>query len=228
MVAVLRHYEGVVKIYMHEVAMHVDHNIDDFKPPFLPQPQDESHADMATPVHVDALTTCLSSIHDVFNLFLSFDHSLVNCLPTITMVRTSYASVALIKLLSAASAPGSRLGQVFNPSDLKVEYYLERVINHLKAAGDRNGGRTPAKFSLVLGMLRNWFLKRKDGKAPTTSANNQGLAGVFIGTDNSSASKRPPSSQPQGYGRTPGPWLQSLGNRSTQKEVCFFLLLIGL
>lgn len=205
---------------MHEVAMHIDHNIDDFKAPFLPEQLNESGADMATPVHVDALTTCLSSIHDVFNIFLSFDHSLVNCLPTIFMVRTSYASVALIKLLSAASAPGSRLGQVFNPSDLKVDYYLDRVISHLKAAGDQNGGRTPSKFSLVLGMLKNWFLKRKDGKAPTTSTNNQGMAGVFIGANDGGTSNKQPSSQPQGDSSTPGPWSQTIGDRSTQKEVC--------
>lgn len=212
----LKHYEKVVSIYMHEVAMHIDHNIDDFKPPFMPAPRDESQADLATPVHVDALTTCLSSIHDVFNLFLSFDVSLVNCLPTIFMVRTSYSSVALIKLLSAASAPGSRLGQVFDPSDLKVEYYLDRIINHMKAAGEHNGGRTPAKFSLVLNMLKNWFLKRKDGKAP-----NAGIGGIFIGT-NDSHGNRPPSSQAAGDSNAPGPWVQSAGKSSTQNQVCVY------
>lgn len=205
---------------MHEIAMHIDHNIDDFRPPFVPQQsKEESQADLATPVHVDALTTCLASIHDVFNHFLSFDLSVVICLPTIYMSRTSYASVALVKLLSAASAPGSRLGKVFDPSDLQVEYYFDRIIDHLKAAGDKNGGRTPAKFSVVLGMLKKWFLKRKDGKAPTTSANNQGVTGIFVGSNYSGSSNNNPNSQLEGDGNVPGPWSRSAGNSSTQQGV---------
>ena len=84
------------------------------------------------------------------------------CLPTIFVARTSYAVVALIKLYSLVSAPDSKIGQVIDPASLKVEYYLDKVIDRYNTAGEHEGGRKPAKFAGILALLRNWFVKRKD------------------------------------------------------------------
>lgn len=49
--------EHVVNLYMHEVAMHVDHNVDEFKPPFTEdslRPLGEE-PDSLTPAHISAL-----------------------------------------------------------------------------------------------------------------------------------------------------------------------------
>lgn len=171
----MQHSEHIINVYMHEIGMHIDHNIDDFKPPFLTDLPDEAQVDLGSAAHVDALTACLTSIHEAFNIFVSLDFSVVQCLPTIHLARTSYASVALIKLSSAATSPASRLGHVFKPTDFMVEYHLNRVIHHLKVAGESDGGRTSAKFSLVLGMLKTWFLKRKDAPQP----DDEEITGIF-------------------------------------------------
>jgi hypothetical protein len=175
----MQHFEDIINVYMHEIGMHIDHNIDDFKPPFLTHLGDETQVDLGTAAHVDALTACLTSIHEAFNSFVSLDYSVIRCLPTIHFARISYASVALIKLASAATSPASRLGHVFKPTDFMVEYHLNRVIHHMKVAGESDGGRTPAKFSLVLGMLKSWSLKRKDGPPQV----DEGIAGLFRSTE---------------------------------------------
>lgn len=172
----MRHFEHVLNVYMHEIALHVDHNIDDFKPPFLPESRDKNQTDLNTAAHIDALTSCLTSAHEALNIISSLDYKTILCLPTVHFGRTSYASIALIKLFSAVSAPDSRLGQVFDPADIKVEYYLDKVIGHFKVAGESNGGRTAAKFSLVLTMLKHWFLKRKDHEEPDSK---EGMCNIF-------------------------------------------------
>ncbi|KAF3483938.1 uncharacterized protein GIQ15_03262 [Arthroderma uncinatum] len=162
---VMEHYEQVLSIYMHEIGMHIDHNIDDFKPPFLANLTQESQIDLGTAAHVNALTACLTSTHRVLDLFCAMDGNLLPCLPTIHFVRTSYACVALIKLFSAASAPGSRLANVFSTADFKIEPSLNKLITHLHSCTEGNHSRVGLKFSLIIGMLKAWYSKRKDKNA---------------------------------------------------------------
>ncbi|PGG98791.1 hypothetical protein AJ80_09475 [Polytolypa hystricis UAMH7299] len=166
---IMQHFHHVLNVYMHEIGMHIDHNIDDFKPPFVTDLGEDTAANLGTAAHVEALTVCLTSIHDAFNTLLSMDPKEIQCVPTINLVRTSYASVALIKLWAAARAPSSRLTHVFNADDFKVEDYLNKVIHHLKFTGESPGGRTAGKFSLVLGVLKTWFLRQRDGKSVNPS-----------------------------------------------------------
>ncbi|OJD16043.1 hypothetical protein AJ78_03756 [Emergomyces pasteurianus Ep9510] len=162
---VMRHYELVLNIYMHEIGMHADHNIDDFKPPFINSLESQNPVDLGTPAHLDALTVCLTSIHEAFDTFISLDYVTIQAMPTIHFVRTSYASVALIKLYTAASYPATRLGQVFNPTDFKIEYYLNKLIRKLGGHEGRVSGRVTSRFALMLGMLKSWFSKRNEGKS---------------------------------------------------------------
>ncbi|KAK2865043.1 hypothetical protein FQN49_003959 [Arthroderma sp. PD_2] len=162
---VMEHYEQVLSIYMHEIGMHIDHNIDDFKPPFLANLTEESQIDLGTAAHVNALTACLTSTHRVLELFCALDRSIIPCLPTIHFVRTSYACVALIKLFSAASAPGNRLTNVFSTADFKIESSLNNLIWHLHSCTEGNHSRVGLKFALIINMLKAWYAKRKDKNA---------------------------------------------------------------
>ncbi|KAL1982932.1 hypothetical protein VTN96DRAFT_619 [Rasamsonia emersonii] len=163
---VLKHAEHVLNIYMHEISMHTDHNIDDFRPPFWGSFREQPQMDRASAAHVDALTSCLTSIHATLEVMMSLDHVTIVCLPTIYFARTSYAFVALLKLFAAVTQNNSPLGQVFSPADLRVEELLDKMIAHLKISGSRPGGRTPGKFCMILNLLKNWFLNRKDNDDP--------------------------------------------------------------
>lgn len=140
--------------------MHIDHNIDDFKLPFLADLNDDTKMDLGTSVHVDALTACLTSAHKTIDILSSIDTKILHCIPTIHFVRTSYACIALIKLHLAATSD-SRLKSVFGPADFKVEEMLDKLIQHLQKSGEHTQNRTSSKFTVIIGMLKAWYLKRK-------------------------------------------------------------------
>lgn len=156
---------------MHEIVMHHDHNIDDFKPPYISQTKPTHDGDSSpdpdalTPIHVDSLMICLDSIHRAFDAFLDMGVEGIRLNPTLVFVRNCYAAVVLIKLHSAISGTGGgRFGAVFKKEELKVEYYLERLLGILKKAAEGDKCRVAGKFAFILTMLKNWHLRRKEGK----------------------------------------------------------------
>lgn len=146
----MRQSEHIVNIYMHETAMHLDANT-----------ESAAEEEGPGPAHVNALTSCLTSVQGALDAICSVDVKTVISLPTMALARTSYAAVSLIKLYSLASAPDSKIGQVIDPASLEVERHLDRVINHYRVAGEQAGGRAPAKFGIMVSLLRDWFVQRK-------------------------------------------------------------------
>jgi hypothetical protein len=67
----------------------------------------------------------------------------------------------LIKLYFTASAPNSELGKIINKDELRLDNYLDRIVQHFSqaAAGDRT--RPSGKFTMILIMLKMFFLKRR-------------------------------------------------------------------
>lgn len=160
---IIQHTEGIINLYMHEIAMHHNHNIDDFRPPFNATPiEGPPDPDNVTPAHIEALTTCIHSAHTTFDAFLSMDIKMLRSLPTLFFVRNSYAAVALIKMYSAVSAKGSKFGTIFKTQDLKVEYYLDRLIETLTKTCEGGMSRVAQKFSLIFNMLKSWHMKRTE------------------------------------------------------------------
>ena len=159
----LKHNDAIVDLYVHEIALHNAHNIDDFRPPYGVEDDAEDQADYITPAHVDSLTVCLESIHKTFDAFINMPLSTIRALPTFFFVRNSYAAVALIKLFNLVMRKGSRLGSVFKPDDLKVDYYLDALLETSKRAGENGMSRVAVKFIFVFGMLREWKAKRAGG-----------------------------------------------------------------
>ncbi len=152
--------EAIIDIYIHEIAMHHSHNVDEFRPPFAVDEEHEEQPDYITPAHIDSLTVCLSSIHKACEAFIGMRVSALRSLPTLTFVRTSYAAVALVKMSSSVSAKGSRFGSVFKSEDLKVEYYLDAMVEKMKSAAEGGQSRIAIKFSFVLTMMKNWHASR--------------------------------------------------------------------
>ncbi len=196
----------VVNLYMHEVAMHVDHNVDEFKPPFS---EASFHGDMQqpeplTPAHVDALSTCLDSIDGIFETFLKLDAETIRCLPIAHFVRVAYAVVVLIKMYFAAASPNSDFGKVINKDNMKVEHYLDGLVEVFRAAAAEEKSRPSSKFLMVLTMLKTWFHRQRERKsgaqpegsnqAPMPSADTPGLI-----PDNGSAYSENQQQNQQGY-----------------------------
>lgn len=111
---------------------------------------------------IDAISTCIHSIHQALDIICSIEPDRLISLPTVALARTSYPVVSLIKIYSLIVASNTHVGQVIDMNSLKIEYYLEKVITHYRAAAARDGGRAASKFGNIIMMLRNWFIKKRE------------------------------------------------------------------
>lgn len=172
------HISASLNLYMHEIAIHQDHNIDDFKP----GPSDMTKATygarsttkhyahlssntlFVTPTHIDALAQCVDSSHSTLDAWLALPVQTARTVPNLGIVWNTYAIVALIKLHGVLHCPDSKFGEVFSP-DLKVDYYLLAVIERLQEVS-ADGRCPPAEaFVYVVRKLRSWFEHRRSGLA---------------------------------------------------------------
>lgn len=144
--------------------MHVDHNVDDFKPPYhestIAGLMSDVRSQPLTTSHVEALSACLTAIDGVFEVFLKHSIDTVRCLPVANFVRVAYATVVLIKMSLAASNPESNIGKIFVSSNLKAEEYLDGLLQIFQGASADHKSRPSAKFLMVLMMLKTWFQRR--------------------------------------------------------------------
>lgn len=136
----------------------------------LDTPNNDSAKEEYTTAQLNALNTCLMACQKALDIILAIDIYDLICLPVVSQARTSFAVVALIKLYSIVAVSETSIGQVIELSSLRVEDYLTRVLAHYRAAGQLAGGRTPSKFSVVLGLLEKWFNAHKNRSAELKEA----------------------------------------------------------
>jgi len=156
-------------LYIHEIAMHHEHDIDNFKPPFGMAEGDaipQATFKINTPDHMSSLKICLHSIHRIFDAVLSVDPIKLRIFPCLVFVRILYAGIALLKLSSIATAPGNPLASVFGPHDLKVGEYLGNLVNALAKTSDHGKYRSVGEFWEQVRMMRLWWLKNGAPKIP--------------------------------------------------------------
>jgi hypothetical protein len=153
------HLYGSINVYIHEIAIHHDHNVDDFRPE-VPSGANNASGGFVTTAHIDALTACLDSSHLVLNSYLKFDIETCRSLPNLYFVWNTYAEVALIKLHGVLHAPDSIFGSIFAP-DLRVDYYLDAISAKLKEASANNRWPPAEAFIFVTKKLRSWHTHKR-------------------------------------------------------------------
>lgn len=173
---------NTVNLYMHELVLNSSAAVESDRPPFSTESLTVSMLSADAPpsaVHISALSTCLISIHGVFEVFLAMPMNSARCLPVYFFVRVAYALVILIKMSFSAAKAGSELGRVIGPEDMKVQYYLDALVNKFRDLSADEQCRPAAKFLIVLAMLRTWVARQvKDGTIlaswyPPTNNNSQ-------------------------------------------------------
>ncbi|KAF2726147.1 hypothetical protein K431DRAFT_213930, partial [Polychaeton citri CBS 116435] len=161
--ASLRIMYYTVRIYLNEIALHVDHNPEDFKAPYqmgplAPRPPPNDDNDYATQPLVNAISDCITSAHRLMDTFLHIDPASARGLPVFTYVRVSLAAFVLAKLCLSAAHPEGRIYKVLDRSALKVEGYMDRAILHVRNIIGPHSCRVPAIFLALLFKLRSWCL----------------------------------------------------------------------
>ena len=156
----VEHVASSTNLYIHEIAIHHEHNLDDFKPDPNITEEKPATGSFITNIHVDALTTCLDSCHRVLNSYLALDARTARLLPNLLVVWNTYACVSLIKLDSALRAPDSAFGHIFTP-DIKVDHYLTSVIQKLSEVGSEGRHPPSEAFIFVTKKLTSWHMHKK-------------------------------------------------------------------
>ncbi|KAK3676704.1 hypothetical protein LTR78_003480 [Recurvomyces mirabilis] len=169
----LQFFEHVCSLYLHEIALHFNHNIEDFRLPFTEESLKSVNntADTLTTNQIAALEACLKAAHGILDTMLSYETETIKSLPMLLFfVRCVYAIVILIKMHVAVCTPNSELGKMMKPQDLKVDYYIDKLINlfsYVSKGGEEF--RPHPKILRILTVLRDWFGKHKENVAAQQS-----------------------------------------------------------
>ncbi|KAK5941377.1 hypothetical protein PMZ80_006655 [Knufia obscura] len=161
-------------LYCHEIAMHSDHNVDDFRPPAgRPGSDDDvqSIKDFITPSHLNALTKCVVSMKTALEAFINiFPSPTIRHLPCLYIVWTAYSAVAMIRLDGALRASKSKYAEIFLP-EFKIEYYLDAIVERLsgKVGPGLTCGPVPM-FVQAFQKLKVWHSVRLAGTLPAEFA----------------------------------------------------------
>ena len=206
--------ENILNLYIHEIALHVDHNVDEYIPIFSAENLQASRMEgpPMSKAQLEALTTCLNAIHGAFDAFLSLGVEFARTIPLFHFVRVSYAAVALVKIWIMAASPGSEFGKVIKSlDDLRVEEYLTRITDFLKESAANGVPHQGTRFSSTLVMLRSWF--QKNGKQIARAAQAAKDQARRAPSSNSAAkpSAAPPPQAPASGPPATQPYLPSQG-----------------
>lgn len=76
--------EHVTSLYLHEIALHSQNNVEDFKAPFTEESFKTAPSQpVLGPHHVDALTACMTACRGILDAFLAYDRDSIYILPVI-------------------------------------------------------------------------------------------------------------------------------------------------
>ena len=152
----------VSNLNLHEIALHADHDADEFRPPYSLEATRPTSKKLSPP-YISAIMVCISSSQRLIEIFLGMSIEAVRASPRLLWIRLCYAVVILMKLSIAASTPSSELGKIIDPGDCKVLFYSERVIaymDEIATLGSQKKHDVSFRFLRVLSNLNFWFQKQ--------------------------------------------------------------------
>jgi hypothetical protein len=161
---------------------------------------DETHnSDIMTPAHIESLITCMESIHQSFDTFFEMDIQTLRNLPNLFYVRNAYAAVALIKMEGVLCCCKSTRFESLFARNLKVEQYLDTMIQVLERVADCERSRIAISILFVFIKLKSWYLQKQGGirSASTLPADWEMLSSKDLAEElNENEHARPPSLLP--------------------------------
>jgi hypothetical protein len=169
-------------IYLHESALEsgsttlVDFNHKIFKPPSGVRTgniQEETQRPL-TAAYVNTVMSCINSSHALLDEFLSSDIQSLRVVPIVHFVRASYAIVVIVKLFISASAPSSELGKILDCQVLKVDYYMQALLDKLVEAAGPGKLRVPAKWLTITQQISDWYHKHLMANGRGQKQNHEG------------------------------------------------------
>ncbi|KAI9696457.1 MAG: hypothetical protein M1836_005735 [Candelina mexicana] len=176
---ILKLGEEIANLFIHEVAMHVGQSDDGLKPPYTVEMLDSLRPDpnqALTANRINYISTCLASINNIFDLYLSIPIETFTVLPAMHFVRLVYTFVVLIKIyLNVTMALGGDINHMLSEDDFDLDDQLLALSALLNSTAVRDRSQMAPKFGFVFDTLFRWFKKQRQGKNnnPNTNPNVQ-------------------------------------------------------
>ena len=151
----------MVSIYTNEIALHNNHNVEDFRSPFsqsLLRPPPWSQP--LTSLHLNAIKTCIFSANTIVSTFLSLPLISARSLPMFNFIRCSYVHMILLTIYFAAWSPKSELGKHIDKESLEIAQSLERLISKLDEAAAEDKCRGAGTFAMIMKIIQKCYLGR--------------------------------------------------------------------
>jgi hypothetical protein len=132
--------------------------------------------------HISSLSTCLSIIHKIFNIFLSFTIDEIRTFPAFHFVRIIYAVIVLTRMAYDATIRDSEIQKMFSSDDFKIDYYLDALVALLKSAAEGNRCPSAAKFATALFVMKTLLQKQTCGSQsrPGKGLQNMSMSQVEV------------------------------------------------
>ncbi|KAH8697989.1 hypothetical protein BGW36DRAFT_177599 [Talaromyces proteolyticus] len=151
----------VSSLYAHELALHINHNIDEFKAPFSANSLKSSRfveAQAPSRVYFSMIQTIIMAAQGLLDTFIGLSTSDMLALPPhIYAGRVIYAVILLMKLHKALSACLGTLGQIISVDQLRLEAYVERLLLISKNLNAEDGGSSLSRAFLIMPQLNEWL-----------------------------------------------------------------------
>ena len=154
----LRIMYHALRLYLHEIVLHLEHSPEDFRAPFQMGGLLSSFtaASVPTAVLATSLAELVSASHGLLDSFLRIPPATLRAAPVFTYVRISFAAFVLSKLCLSASHPEGRIGSVLDHETLKVQSYMDRSILHVREVVGDAECKIPAILLALLFKIRQW------------------------------------------------------------------------
>ncbi|KAB8265007.1 hypothetical protein BDV32DRAFT_145041 [Aspergillus pseudonomiae] len=148
-------------LYLHELVLHVNHNIQEFKAPFSVKSLETCNfIDMhgPDPSCLSMLRTIVRAAQGLLDSFLRLSTSDMIALPPhIYGGRVIYAMILLLKIQKAITLSGQALSECITADELRVEVYLERLVLVSKSLIAEDARSALSRAFLVMPQLKQWL-----------------------------------------------------------------------
>lgn len=148
-------------LYAHELALHINHNIDEFKAPFSTRSlRSYSFLDLQAPntAYVSIIRTIILAVQGLLDTFIGLSISeMLSLPPHIYAGRVIYAVILLMKLHKALSASLGNLSEDIPVSHLRLETYIERLLLISKRLSSEDAGSSLSRAFLIMPQLKEWL-----------------------------------------------------------------------
>lgn len=168
-------------LYAHELALHVNHNIDEFKAPFSAKSLKscdfiEIYAPNTT--HSSMIRTITLAAQGLLDAFLGLSTSEMLALPPhIYAGRVIYAVTLLTKLHKAFSRSMSGPNEYIRLDQLHLEAYIERLVLISRRLIAEDGSNSLSRAFLIMPQLKEWLCSHlsKSAAGPSEYTVERGL-----------------------------------------------------